>query len=509
MRLGLGIDVGSTNVKVALVDGDGGLLAASSGALAVHRRGDSVVQDPVALWDTVCAGVREVLAERPEAAQRVVTVGVCSQYSSVVPVDADAEPVGDLVMYLDQRGTPHSWAILERLPEAFELWIDRHGIPPIGGGLTLGHLLALQHDDPEQHERTAAYLEPMDYVVARLTGELVANQCTMFTSQLCDNRHLGGLAYDEELVAGSGVDPSRLPRLVGVVDHVGTLRPGVAAALGLSASVVVTAPMNDSHAGAYATGAFEPRRAGLAMGTTSVLLDTVDAKATDLDHEVLAMPSPEPDRYLVWAENGIGGKALQHLLEELVLASDVLGDHRGDSGFAALEEALAASPPGAGGVLFLPWLAGTMSPRADGRMRGGFVNLSLETRRVDLVRAAVEGTAYNVGWLLPVVERFSGAAIDEVAFVGGAARSAGWAQTLADVLNRPILPVERPEVAVARAVAGVALHRFDECVGRPDPPPCGPPVAPRPEVHERLRTPQAQFVALFDALRPVYHALNG
>ena len=67
-----------------------------------------------------------------------------------------------------------------------------------------------------------------------------------------------------------------------------------------------------------------------------------------------------------------------------------------------------ACRPGSGGVLFLPWLAGSLSPRSDGHVRGGFLNLSLDTHRTDLVRAVIEGICHNLGWLLPVVERFTG-----------------------------------------------------------------------------------------------------
>ena len=113
-------------------------------------------------------------------------------------------------------------------------------------------------------------------------------------------------------------------------EPLGTVLPAVAAELGIPASAVVHAAINDSHAGAIATGARADARIGLMIGTTSVMLDTTEKHGTDLDHEVLSMPSPFPGEYLVWAENGLSGKVVEHVLERMVHASDELADHSTD-----------------------------------------------------------------------------------------------------------------------------------------------------------------------------------
>jgi xylulokinase len=510
MTHALGIDVGTTNAKAAIIDADGTLRASGQRPIATRRDGAAVTQDPVALWNAVEGAVRDAVAAAPAAAATVTDLGVDSQYSSIVPVGADGGAVDDIVLYLDHRGTDHSLAILGRHPEAFELWVDHHGIPPVGSGLSLAHLLHLQLDRPELHAVTRAYLEPMDYVNLQLTGTVAANQCTMFMSQLCDNRTLGVTDYDPDLVAAAGIDATRLPPLRPVEMPVGPIRADVADALGLPRGVTVHAGINDSHAGALATDAFRPGRAGAMIGTTSVLLDTAAAHGTDLDHEVLSMPSPLAGRYLVWAENGLGGKALEHVLEHLVHAVDELGDHATDDQFAQLDRALGSVPAGSGGVVFLPWLNGSVSPQADPHVRGAFLNLSLDTRRTHLVRAVVEGICANLAWLLPVVEGFSGHAITEVAFGGGAARSGCWPAILAGVLDRPVLTLRDPDQANARATALLALHRAGvlaeadlgarvETTARVEPDPAAR------AVHDRM---QAAFEAAFTALRPIFRDLN-
>ncbi len=500
MTTALGIDVGTTNVKAALVRIDGTVHATASRNLVADVEGDRSELDADAQWHAIVDAVRECGAAAPGAAAEVVAVGVDSQYSSIVPVDAEGRPVAPMRLWSDRRGTERSFAILAAHEDAFMGFIERHGIPPVGGGLSLGHVLHLQHDCPDVHAATTAYLEPMDAVNARLTGRLAANQATQFMSQLIDNRSLGQTAYDEVLVGWAGVDATRLPPLLSLDEPIGVLRPEVAERLGLPASALVHAGVNDTQAGSVATDAHRHGRAGLSIGTTSVLVDAIDTKEVDLEHEVLSCPGCFTDRYLVFAENGLGGRPLEHVLVDVV----------DTGGFDTLDQVLDRVPAGSGGVLFLPWLGGSMAPATDRDMRGGYVNMGLGTRREELVRATCEGVAHNLAWLLPHVEALTGVRIEELAFVGGAARSAGWAQIVADVLDRPVVVPDRPEVAIARATALLALHRHglldrDDLSRLASTGSSREPDTAHRDVYARH---QPQFEAAFEALRPISSALN-
>ena len=221
------------------------------------------------------------------------------------------------------------------------------------------------------------------------------------------------------------------------------------------------------------------------------------------------MPSPF-GTYLVWAENGMGGRALEFVLDSIVHAADELGDHTAADAFAGLDAAIERAPAGSNGVLFLPWLNGSLSPDANPSMRGAYLNLSLENRRTDLVRAVTEGIGHNLRWLVPIVEAFTSRGIDEVAFVGGAARSPAWGQILADILDRPVLPMVDPDRAVARGVALFALERHGD-LDRDD---LGHLAVtarryePRDEHRAVYDSMHEQFLASFEALRPIFEALN-
>lgn len=510
----VGIDVGSTNVKVALVGHRGEGLAVASRSLETVREGRCAELDAGVLWGTVVAALGDLASAASagglDGLADVGAVGVCGQYSSIVPVDEHVEPVAPLRLYLDTRGTPHARALLANVPGALATWTERHPIPPVGGGLSLGHLLAFQHDEPELHRRTAAYLEPVDFVTARLTGVATATQASMFASQLVDNRQLGQTRYDPDLLRLAGVDHTRLPPLVAPGSTVGGVRADVASATGLPAGAPVVAGITDSHAFALATGAAVPGRIGVVIGTTAVLLATTDRFGSDADSDVVAMPGVEPGEYLVWAENGLAGRVVEQILTAFVHGSDALGDHAADDVFQGFDAALLASPPGAEGVRFLPWFDGAMAPVADSAMRGGFLGVSLDTRRVDLVRAVAEGVAHNIRWLLGPVAARAGRPAAELALAGGAARSPVWAQIVADVVGLPVRVLVDPDHAGSRAVAawagrqvagGPAEEPADDRPGpgsrwgrRHDPDPGS--LAVHDAAHE-------QFTAAFHALRPL------
>jgi xylulokinase len=198
----------------------------------------------------------------------------------------------------------------------------------------------------------------------------------------------------------------------------------------------------------------------VSIGTTLVLTTLLDEMRSDLRHFLLTQPAPVPGRHVVMAEGGLGGKALEFVLEKLVHARDALGDHRAADPYAELDAAVGATPPGADGVMFLPWLSGVWAPAVDLAARGAFLNLCLDTTREHLVRAALEGVACQLRWLLEHVDAFTGRRHGELVFGAGGASSDAWAQILADVCDRPVRQLAEPRLTNCRGAAILAFHRL-------------------------------------------------
>ena len=181
----------------------------------------------------------------------------------------------------------------------------------------------------------------------------------------------------------------------------------------------------------------------------------------------------------------------------------------GETRFAGAEAALASTEPGAGGVLGLPWLDGSMAPSGSSTARGGFIGVSLSTTRAQLIRATFEGVAHNLAWLLRHVEAFIGAPVDEIRLTGGGAQVAGWPQIIADVLNRPVRVVAEPGLAAARSAALRARHLgsgSDEW--SPTPAATSASLQPNLEARGVYERQQQAFERAFDALIPVLELLN-
>jgi xylulokinase len=512
----LAIDLGTSNVKAAVVERDGALLGTGRGSIEIlHTADGGVEQDPERVWQTVLSAADQALSSLGDRS-RVRGIACASQYSSIVPVDAQGLPSANMLVWMDKRGAPDS---LRRLPgggrmkpNLFQMgrWLQIHGVPPLPSGSdSLAHMRWLKLARPEAYARTATFLEPMDYVAARLSGRRVANACSSFMMLLTDNRR-STPSYHPTLLAWSGLDAEKLPELVPVDEPLGPILAEVAERLGLPKSTLVFPSLNDTQAGGMGASAFAGEHAGVSIGTTGVCITHVDFKKTDILNSLATMPCPVPGRNFVMAEAGIGGGAVEYFLQRLVFASDRFGDHSLSDKFAALERAIAPIEAGSGGLLFLPWLTGSITPAEDGKVRGGFLNISLQTTREHMAKAVLEGVALNQRWVQERVARFAKRDIQSIKFYGGGALSSAWSQIFADVLRCPVHQLRDPEYAVSRGVALLGFHRLGE-LGLDEFEAAVPVAAvyePRAEAAERYDAMFTQFVQAFKKNRGIFRALN-
>jgi xylulokinase len=513
----LTIDLGTGGPKAAVVDSEGTIVSVGQASVETLLLPDGgAEQDAEAVWASVLDACRQALAGAA-GTKGLIGVSICSQYSSIVPVDETGRPTMNMVIWLDKRGAKSA---LRKLPggdcirdDPLKLlrWLRIHGIPPLETGLdSLAHMRWIMLARPDVYERTYKFLEPMDYVAMRFTGRAATNPCSAFLMLLVDNRDLRRACYNSRLVGWSCLDEAKLPEVVPVDTELGPVLPEVARELGLPGGVTVHAPVNDTQAGGMGCYAFGGSHAGISIGTSSVMVAHVPFKRTDIRHAMVSMPSPVPGTYFVMAENGIGGRAVEHFLEKIVFATDAYADHSLDDKFAALHEAVARTEPGSGGVLFLPWLSGSLAPAEDRRVRGGFLNMSLETTREHLGRAVLEGIALNFRWLRGPMEKFVKRSISHLVFYGGGAKSDLWAQIIADVVQLPVHQLAEPDFVTCRGMALLGFQRhgllgFDDFKGLV-------PVAavrePRTKYADRYGLLAEQFVQAYRANRRIFRALN-
>ncbi|MCB0971517.1 MAG: FGGY-family carbohydrate kinase [Acidimicrobiales bacterium] len=506
----LAIDLGTGGPKAALVDPDGRITAHAFEPTPIELLGDGgAEQDPDAWWTAITAAVRRLLGEGLVAVDDVVAVSVTSQWSGTVAVDAEGRHLYPAVIWMDSRGAPYVEELVSgRVKVAgydarkLAAWIRKTGgIPSHSGKDPLGHILWLRHERPEVYAAAHAFLEPCDYLNARLTGRQCASFDSIIAHWLTDNRDLRAVRYDDELLGWCGLRADQFPELVPSASVVGTVLPAVATEWGLSPATQVVTATGDVHSAVVGSGALGDYEGHLYMGTSSWLSCHLPDKRTDLLHNQAALPSAVPGRYFLANEHEVGGGALLWLRDQAQMVRDL----------DEANELAAAAEPGSGSVIFTPWLNGERTPVDDHTIRGGWSNLSLTTTRADLVRSVFEGVAYNSRWLLDTVERFTKRRLDGLNFIGGGARSDLWCQMHADVLDRQIRRVAEPQHANSRGAAFVAWL----ALGRRDLDDLNRAVAidatfqPDPTGRAAYAPLYREFLKLYKAHKPIAARLNG
>ena len=323
------------------------------------------------------------------------------------------------------------------------------GAPSPGGADPLGHHLHLRERNPEVYAKTETLLEPLDYLGMRFTGRRAASQASMILSWLTDNRPSAKHGYVPALVRRSGRDASRLPEILPTGSVLGVVQPTVAAELGLPEGIPVVAGVPDLHTGYLGSGAVEPYAGHLTISTSAWIGCEVPFKRTDVFHQVASVPGVQAGSYLVANNHETAGVCLEWLRESIGAPAE------GDSAaqYSQLTALAGTVPPGSGGVLFTPWLNGERSPVEDRTLRAAFLNISMTTERAHLVRAVLEGVAFNARWLLDAVERFIKRPMPVLRIIGGGAVSDLWCQIHADILDRRIERVADPMYANLRGAA--------------------------------------------------------
>jgi xylulokinase len=507
-RYVLAVDLGTGGLKVGSVSLDGRLHRQAERTLETERLpGGGAVQDASAWWRAVRQLAVEVLAGIPS--EHVVAVACTGQWASTVPVDESGEPVGPCITWLDTRGARHSREVIGGplmgySPAALLAWV-RHtaGVPSPFGGDPVSHLLFLELEQPEIAGAARWYLEPVDYLTMRFTGRAAATHASMSGAWLTDNRHLDRLEYDASLVRRAGIDGAKLPRLVETGSLVGPVLPEVASELGIDPGAQVVTGSPDLHSAALGTGAIGPGEPHLTISTTSWISLPFPRKKTDPFRSIATVPGLDASSYLVANNHEAAGLCLRWLRDSF--------HTREPATYERLVELAGEAPPGSAGVIFTPWIAGERSPVDDRHARGGWHNLSVDTGNAELIRAVLEGVAYNSRWLHAAVERFARHRLDNLRIFGGGAVSSLWCQIHADVMNRTIERVAEPLHANLRGaalMASLALGAVSREEIR-DLVPVDRVFTPDPRHREAYDRLYAEFPGLYKAQRKMFARLNG
>lgn len=494
MRLLIGIDTGTTGVKALAVDETGGMRGQGTGSyvFATPRPGWAE-QDPDCWWQGAGTAVRGALVSAGASPRDVTAVGLSGQMHSLTLLDGDGRVLRPAILWNDQRGGAECEEIARRVGRERLIAITRNPALP---GFTAPKLVWTRRHEPAVYERIAGVLLPKDYVRYRLTGVRATDVSDASGTGLFD---VTARRWSEEILAALDVPAAWMPRatestvLSAEIDDVG------AAATGLIRGTPVAAGAGDQAAQAVGTGIVRPGTVSVTIGTSGVVFAALDTPVVDPQLRTHTFCHAVPGRWHVMGVMLSAGGALRWLRSTVAAGAD----------YGTLDAEAGRVPPGADGLVFLPYLTGERTPYPDPTARGAFVGLSLAHGRGHLVRAVLEGVAFGLRDSFEII-RDMGVRITEVRASGGGAASRLWTQILADVLGLDVVVMNVTEGAAygAALLAGVGAGLFssveDACeaglrpVAR---------TAPRVGVRPRYDALYETYRALYPALRPSFARL--
>lgn len=414
----LGIDLGTSAVKVLLVDDRQRGVDQVSVPLEVQRpRPLWSEQNPEAWWDATRAAMAALRARRPQEIAAVRGVGLAGQMHGAVLLDERDQVLRPAILWNDGRSAAQCVTLEERAPRSRAI-TGNLAMP----GFTAPKLLWVAEYEPQIFRRVRKVLLPKDYLRLRLSGDYASDMSDAAGTLWLD---VGKRAWSHTMLEATGLSDTAMAQLFEGSAPTGVLRHSVAVEWGMQSDVVVAGGAGDNAAGAVGVGVIQPGQAFVSLGTSGVYFVAGDAFAPNPQGGVHAFCHCLPGTW--------------HQMSVILSAASCVSWAAAITGSAS-ETALLAEIEAADrdpGVIFLPYLSGERTPHNDARARGVFFGLSHETRRADLGRAVLEGVAFALADGQEALLA-AGTPIREVSVIGGGARSTLWGRILASVLDRPL-----------------------------------------------------------------------
>ena len=462
----LTVDLGTSGPKLGLFSDKGKYIAHEIEPNdLILLPGGGAEQDPEQWLASIKTALGRLLTKTGVDPKRISAVCCTSQWSGTVPVDERGKHIGNAIIWMDSRGAKHIRKLMDGPIvvggyNVFKVmkWLRiTNGAPGLSGKDPIAHILYIKHEKPELYARTYKFLEPNDYLSARLTGKIGTSFDSVFLHWVTDNRNINDIKYHDGLLKMAGLDRAKLPDIHPSNSILGNISAEAAEYLGLSTETRVVAGCGDVHSAAVGSGAAADYEPHFYIGTSSWLICHLPHKKVDLAHNMTTIPSAIPGKYLLANEQETAGACIQYLRDQVFYRKDAFTpDGAPDDFYARLNELAGEVPAGSENLLFIPRLYGERSPVEDHHARGAFFNLSLNHDRRHMIRSVMEGVSMNARWLLQHVEKNAKRKFESINLIGGGANSDLWCQITADVLNLNVRKMKNPVMANSQGAAYLA-----------------------------------------------------
>lgn len=487
----IGIDLGTSAAKLLLMDEAGQIqnIVSKEYAPEFPRPGWSQ-QDPADWLRAVEEGVPELV--RGFDASRVAGIGVGGQMHGLVVLDRNDRVLRPAILWNDGR-TDKETAYLNSVIGKDVL--RRRTANIAFAGFTAPKLLWMRANEPELFAQIDKIMLPKDYINYVLTGVHCTDVSDASGTLLFDVEHK---CWSREMLALCGVQERQMAQIFESCQPVGTLRPEIAARLGLPASAVVAAGAGDNAAAAVGTGTVGEGACNISLGTSGTIFISSGRFRVDEQDGLHSFAHADGHYHLMGCMLS-AASCNKWLMEDILRTKD----------YDAEQSAISQERLGCGHVYFLPYLMGERSPINDTNARGTFIGMTMDTTRADLTQAVLEGVAFAIRDSLEVA-RSQGLVVERSKICGGGARSPLWKRIVANVLN---LKLDIPESEQGPGMGGAMLAMVaagaypsvaavcERMVHTVDT------VVPEPELVERYEARYRQYRKIYPAVKELFPAL--
>ena len=504
MQYLLGIDYGTGGCKVTVVDTAGDFVAdASTEFPTYHDHPGWSEQEPSDWWKALCESLKKLAVKGVDLSRVAALALDGSTHNAVLLASSPSRhlaPLRRTIMWTDQRATAECECLRSAHRADGRVWADYlfercYQMP--APTWTLPQLMWLKHHEPETLAKVGKVLFVKDYIRYLLTGSSDTDYIEAQGTLMFD---MASLQWDGELVALAGLKPSAMPEIIKPTDVVGTLTPEAAAATGLPRECKVVCGSSDSAVEDYGAGAVEPGDLIIKLATAGNV-NSMTAKAHP-HPKTLTYSHIVPGMWYSVSATNAAALCQRWWRDNFYDAAAGLSSVDVWSQINAEAE---ASPVGANGVMFHPYLQGERCPYWDADLRASFTGVSISSTRGDFSRALMEGVAFSLKDCYRTLEEMR-LPVKRIFLIGGGAKSRLWSEIVANVFNcRVAVPSPADASFGSCLLAGVGLGVFaDEKAAVAKCLRTDREISPDPSAAAQYEKLFTRYRAIHDALAPVY-----
>ncbi|MFT5422345.1 MAG: xylulokinase [Phycisphaerales bacterium] len=456
----LGIDVGTSAVKVLLVEPDGTIAARCSKPypLMTPQPGWSE-QRPTDWWAGSFAAIQEILRTSGVDPSRIKAIGLTGQMHGMVPLDAAGEVIRPAMLWNDQRSQAQCDEIHERLGRSEVIRITGKPMLP---SFTAPKVLWMKQHEPEAFARLATVLLPKDYLRYRLSGTLASDVADSSGTSYFD---VSTRTWSPVLLDAVGLTLQQVPSLAESCEVSSSVSAHAATETGLVEGTPIVAGAGDQAAEGIGSGVVLPGAVSVAVGTSGVAFAATGTNAAAPDGSIHTYCSAVPRGHHVMGVMLAAGGSFTWLRNALYPDLPDIPES-----FTEVIDRASWIKPGANGLIFLPYLTGERCPHPDPNARGCFIGLTPQHNRDHMARAVLEGITLGLRDLIELIPPPEGSTPDgpigPIRVTGGLTRSKVFRQLCADVwgctVTCPAVVEGAAFGAAILAMAGAGLHESVE-----------------------------------------------